>query len=118
MLYAALNATLQAPATLRRGEDFTYTVKVSNPYPSDYSLSECPTFELGIGATEIGSWQRVNCTQERIDGHDSITFTLYGTIPADTEPGQHKLTWLAVTSAGEAVVADMETSGAPVEISK
>lgn len=116
MLYAALNATLQAPTVLRRGEEFTYTVHIDNVYARDYSLSPCPTYRLGIAATEIGSWQRVNCTQSSIDGHDSITFTLQGQVPPDTKPGQHKLTWMAVMSTGEATIADMGTGGTTVTI--
>jgi hypothetical protein len=116
MLYAALNATLRAPAVLGRGQDFTYTVQVDNPYARDYPLSPCPTYGLGIGATEIGSWQRINCTQTSIDGNDSVTFTLHGRIPLDTEPGQHKLTWMAAMSTGKATIADMGTDGTTITV--
>jgi hypothetical protein len=118
MLYAALNATLQAPAVLARGKEFTYTVHLDNVYARDFSLSPCPTYRLGIAATGIGSWQRVNCTRGSIDGHDSITFTLRGQIPPDTEPGQHKLTWMAAMGTGEAAVADMGTAGTTVTVTQ
>jgi len=118
MLYAALNATLQAPTVLRRGQEFTYTVRIDNVYAREYSLSPCPAYRLGIAATPIGSWQRVNCTLNSIDGHDSSTFTLPGRIPPGTEPGPHKLTWMAVMSTGEATVADMGTSGTTVTITR
>lgn len=118
MLYAALNATLQAPAVLKRGEEFTYTVKIDNVYPADYPMPSCPTFRLGIGGTEIGSWQRIDCTQSSIDGHDSIEFELHGRIPPETEPGRHKLTWIAAMGTGEAAVADMGTDGADVTITR
>ncbi|MFG2040782.1 hypothetical protein [Dactylosporangium sp. NPDC048998] len=118
MLYAALNAKLEAPRVLGRGQDFTYTVQIDNVYARNYPLSSCPIFRLGIAATDIGPWQRINCTQAAIHGHDSIRFTLHGQIPPDTEPGQHKLTWMAAMSTGEATIADMGTGGTTVTITR
>ena len=118
MLYAALNATVHAPTVLRRGQDFMYTVRIDNVFPRDYPMSSCPIFRLGIAATEIGPWQRINCTQTSIDGHDSIEFTLHGQVPPDTEPGQHKLTWMAAMSTGEAAIADMGTDGTTLTITQ
>jgi hypothetical protein len=118
MLYAALNAKLQAPAALRAGQDFAYTVQIDNVFARDYPLPSCPTFRFGIAATEVGPWQRVNCTQTSIDGHDSSTFTLHGQIPLDTKPGRRKLTWMAVMSTGEATIADLGTDGMTVTVTR
>jgi hypothetical protein len=118
MLYAALNATLKVPTVLRRGEDFTYTVKIDNVYSGSYPMPSCPVVRLGIGGTEIEPWQRIACTQSAIHGHNNIAFTLYGRIPPDTEPGRHKLTWMAAMSTGEALIADMGTDGATVTVTR
>lgn len=117
LLYAALNATLQAPTVLRRGQEFTYTVRMENVYGRDYPMSSCPIFRLGIAATIVGpAWQRINCSQTSIDGGDGIGFTLHGQVPPDTDPGKHKLTWMAVMGNGEAAVADMGTDGTTVTV--
>ncbi|MEV6347140.1 hypothetical protein [Actinoplanes sp. NPDC051851] len=116
MLYAALNATVEAPAVLRRGHDFTYTVTITNVYARDYGWSSCPVYRLGLAATAIGSWRRIVCTREGVDGHDGVAFTLRGRIPSDTEPGEQRLTWIAATSSGEAVIADMATDGTAVTV--
>ncbi|MEU8612188.1 hypothetical protein AB0C29_29795, partial [Actinoplanes sp. NPDC048791] len=118
MLYAALNAKLQAPAVLRRGQDFTYTVRIDNVFERDYPLSSCPVFRLGVADVDTGPWQRINCTLTSIEGHDSVEFTLPGHIPPDVEPGPHKLTWLAAMSTGEAAVADLGTDGTAVTITR
>lgn len=118
MDYAALNATVEAPAVLRRGQDFTYTVRIDNVFVRDYPLPSCPIFRLGVAATDTGPWQRINCMQSSIDGHDSIEFALPGQIPPDIEPGQHKLTWMATMSTGEATIADMGTDGTAVTITR
>jgi hypothetical protein len=81
-------------------------------------LAPCPVFRLGVAAAAAGPWQRMHCTRKSLDDHDSIEFTLSGRIPADTKPGRHKLTWMAVMSTGEAAIADMGTDGTSVTISR
>lgn len=118
MDYAALNATVQAPPTLRQGQDFDYTVRIDNVFPHQYSLPSCPVFRLDVAVAETASWQRITCTQTRIDGNDEIEFTRRGRIPPDTAPGRHKLTWMAVLGNGEAIIADMGTDGTTVTITR
>ncbi|WP_433368797.1 hypothetical protein ACQPZX_42250 [Actinoplanes sp. CA-142083] len=118
MDYASLNATVEAPAVLRQGEEFSYTVRISNVFPSEYPMDSCPVFQLGVAAKTTGPWQRIECTQDSIDDHDSVEYTLRGQIPPDTGPGPRKLTWMAVMSNGEAVIADMGTDGTAVTITR
>jgi hypothetical protein len=116
MEYAALNATVQTPPVLRPGQGFTYTVRIDNVFPRAYPLPACPVYRLSVAAAETGPWQRITCTQTSIAAHSRIQFTLRGQIPADLKPGQHKLTWMAVMSNGEAAIADMATDGTTVTI--
>jgi hypothetical protein len=118
MDYAALNAAVQAPPVLHQGQDFTYTVRISNAFPSAYPLSSCPAFRLNVAPATSESWQRIVCTQTSIAAHSSIEFTLLGHIAPDAAQGRHKLTWMAVMSSGEAAIADMATDGAAVTITR
>ncbi|MFC7241244.1 hypothetical protein ACFQO7_02005 [Catellatospora aurea] len=114
--YAPLNATVQAPTTLRAGQDFTYTVRIDNAFPRDYELRSCPVYRLGLAAEATDTWRRITCAPTSIAAHGSMRFTLRGRVPPDTPPGRHKLTWLAALSDGEAIIADMATDGAVVVI--
>ncbi|MBU2669891.1 hypothetical protein KOI35_40910 [Actinoplanes bogorensis] len=118
MDYASLNATVKAPAVLRAGEEFSYTVTIDNVFPDKYKSGSCPVFRLSVAADGTGPWQRINCEETTIGGRGSVEFTLPGTIPADVEPGRHKLTWMAAMGNGEAVIADMGTDGTAVTVTR
>jgi hypothetical protein len=113
--YASLDAYLEAPKTLRRGEDFSYTVRIHNAFPRRLALSGCPVYLFGLGA-EGGTWRRMRCEVSSIDAHQSVRFLMTGHVPADARLGPAKLTWMAALPNGEVIVADMQTSGYPVTI--
>ena len=60
------------------------------------------------------------CKLARREGTDlflkSARRSLDSKCKLDTKPGQHKLTWMAVMSTGEATIADMGTGGTTVTI--
>jgi hypothetical protein len=115
MEYASLDAYVEAPRTLRRGEDFSYTVRIHNAFSRRFALSGCPVYLFGLGA-EGRIWRRLQCRISSIGGHQSVRFQLTGHIPTDTKLGPAKLTWIAALPNGEVIVADMQTSGYPVTI--
>ncbi len=115
MLYASLKANLEAPKTLRRGEEFSYSVRILNAYPKKFSFSACPVYSLGVGADGQG-WRHLACGISSIGPHRSVSFQMTGRLPADTPTGRALLTWMAVLPNGEVIVADMMTSGYPVTV--
>jgi hypothetical protein len=117
LLYAPLVVSLEAPATLHRGAWFDYTVNMLNPGLYAYSLPACPAYRLGPAQSE-DEWRTLNCQTTEIAPHQTVRFRLRGYIPAQVEPGQLKLTWMAVMGDGTVAVADMQTDGFKVTITE
>ncbi|GIH06085.1 hypothetical protein Rhe02_41520 [Rhizocola hellebori] len=117
MEYASLDAYLLAPKTLRRGEDFSYTVQIANRFPRKFNIQDCPVYLLGLGA-QGQTWRRLSCDISSIDAHRTVRFRMTGHVPADAAVGPAKLTWIGVLPNGEVIVADMATSGYPVSITQ
>lgn len=117
MEYAALNVSLDAPPVLRRGEDFTYVVRIDNVFSRVFSMLTCPVYRL-TPASDSEPWRRIHCSVTAIGARSSLRFTLRGHIPADTALGKLKLTWMAVMSNGEAAIADMGSDGFSVTITE
>ena len=115
MEYASLAAYLDSPKTLRRGENFSYTVRILNGYNTKFILPGCPAYLLGLGADGHG-WRRLRCGISSIGAHQTVRFQMTGHIPASTPTGPAKLTWIAALPNGEVIVADMALSGYPVTI--
>lgn len=113
--FAPLVVSLDAPTSLQRGTDFTYTVKVLNASPRTYRVPACPAYQLSLAAAQ-GEWRTLNCRITEIEPHETVYFRLRGHIPADAATGETKLTWMAVMDDGEVAVADMQTSGFKVTV--
>jgi hypothetical protein len=115
--YAPLVVSLDAPTTLQRGTDFTYTVNMLNASRRPYRLPACPSYQITPTQRE-GEWRTLNCQLTEIPPHTTVHFKLHGYIPAQANPGQLKLTWMAVMSDGTVAVADMQTDGLKVTITE
>ncbi|AGZ38858.1 DUF4232 domain-containing protein [Actinoplanes friuliensis] len=115
LLNAPVMAKISAPAQVRRGETFDYTVELTNGYNRTFSYGGCPAYRQEFAGSK--GWFRLNCGPRKIGPHSSVTYAMRATVPKDAEKGG-RLTWMAAMPDGEVVIANLDTGGVPVEIVK
>jgi hypothetical protein len=100
-----LAARISAPATARPGEDFNYTVTLTNPTRRPVSLTPCPAYEEAVFAARGGSVDKnyyLNCdTIRQIGPHSSVTYQMRLQLPANlAASGVAKFAWQFQGGAG------------------
>ncbi|HZO66891.1 MAG TPA: hypothetical protein VFB74_17980 [Kribbellaceae bacterium] len=109
-------ASIQAPATVRRGQTLDYIVTILNASGTAYRLNPCPAYtqRLGEGATTFG----LNCAVSEIPPHRSVRFQMRLAVAADAPLGETRLTWMAVAGDGRVIIADLATGGVPITVTQ
>jgi hypothetical protein len=117
LLNATLTATLQAPAQAHRGTWYEYTVTVVNPQPRPFPLSPCPAYTQRLGpAVGAGAYWKLNCAVGSVPARRAIRFAMRLWVARDAPLGPTTLHWMAVTSNGRVVIANLSSDGVPVAI--
>jgi hypothetical protein len=118
-----LTARITAAATVRPGEDFTYTVTLANPTTSAYSLRPCPAYEEYIIAnagltkspapdSRVVANYYLNCaTVHQIGAHGSVTYQMRLKLPTGFPAGPVKFVWLLHGGAGPGASAPLKVTG-------
>jgi hypothetical protein len=118
-----LTARIMAAATVRPGEDFTYTVTLANPTTSAYSLRPCPAYEEYIIAnagltkspapdSRVVANYYLNCaTVHQIGAHGSVTYQMRLKLPTGFPAGPVKFVWLLHGGAGPGASAPLKVTG-------
>jgi hypothetical protein len=90
--YAELIPTLDAPATVRIGEPFSFTVTLRNPTDKPIRLNPCPAYEVGVYKSATRLW--LNCPVGGIPANGSLRFAMVFTATVLPPPEQQAyLTW-------------------------
>jgi len=102
-----LNARITAAATIRPGEDFTYTVTLTNPTATAYPLTPCPAYEEYVYAItgpgkaaarddHVVKNYYLNCdTVHQISAYGSVTYQMRLQLPPGLPTGvPAKFVWL------------------------
>ncbi|WP_117212289.1 hypothetical protein [Allorhizocola rhizosphaerae] len=116
LLNAPLTVSMEAPATVQRGQHFDYVVTVLNAMPYTFGLDVCPTYLQQLG--EDAKWRRLNCAGlTEIPAHTSVKFAMRAYVP-DSQPigAKLRLHWMAVMSDGTVAIAQPATAGVTVEV--
>ncbi|ROO51653.1 uncharacterized protein DUF4232 [Micromonospora sp. Llam0] len=109
-----VSASIEAPKAVQRGTQLTYVVTLRNESGNALPLSPCPiTVQQISGQT---SKNLLNCTDETLGAHQSRRFEMQMWIPADTQLGRNRLSWMAVMGDGRVTVADLATGGTPLVV--
>jgi len=87
-----LIARVDAPSTMRAGETLDYTVTLTNPTDTAYSLQPCPAYTEFVGSgtqtwvATVGDYY-LNCdTVRAIAAHSSVTYEMRLAVPLDQPP--------------------------------
>jgi hypothetical protein len=109
-----LDAWIDAPATVHRGETLRYSVTLLNSMGMTPALDPCPVYKQSLATTT--QWMQLNCVLRRLPAHTPVTFQMQLPVPADAPLGRTKLEWIVVFSSGQVRYASEDTNGATVEI--
>jgi hypothetical protein len=115
-----LTARITAAAAVRPGEDFTYTVTLTNPTATAYPLRPCPAYEEYVYAItgpgkaaarddHVVKNYYLNCdTVHEISAHHSVTYQMRLQLPPGLPTGvPAKFVWLLQGLAGPGTSAPL-----------
>lgn len=93
--YAALTASIQAPASVKVGTTLDYVVTLTNPTDADIPLDPCPNYSVILQVpVKTGGYRQLNCAVPAIPAHGSIRFAMRLPIPSFTTfSGPATLSW-------------------------
>jgi hypothetical protein len=114
LVNAPVEASINAPATVHRGETLRYSVTLLNSMDMAPALDPCPVYKQSLATTK--QWMQLNCTLRRLPAHTPVSFQMQLPVPADAPLGPTKLEWIVVFSSGQVRYASEDTSGVTVEI--
>lgn len=111
-----LTATISAAGTVHPGEDFSYTVTLTNRSDAAYSLRPCPTYGeyFSASASARVSWVSqnyyLNCdTVHEIDAHRSANYRMMLQLPADVPVTETtKFGWQLHAESGPSTTAQLQ----------